>query len=126
MQDDPSGAADADTTTESGSSRSPSPARSLREVERLIAGWRSEDPVTLFYDRGQVVVLAADQMVTSRTLEGTYPNYRQLIPDGFTRTIASSAVRSWRPWNGWLLAGSAQQRGAHQHRAHRRPGANQC
>ena len=64
------------------------PARSLREVERLMNGWRSEDPVSLFCDRGQVVFLAADQMVTSRTLEGTYPNYRQLIPDGFTRTIS--------------------------------------
>ena len=64
------------------------PARSLREVERLVAGWRSEEPVSLFCDRGQVVFLAAHQMVTSRTLEGTYPNYRQLIPDGFTRTFA--------------------------------------
>ena len=64
------------------------PARSLREVERLMAGWRSEDPVSLFCDRGQVVCLAADQMVTSRTLEGTYPNYGQLIPDGFNRTLA--------------------------------------
>ena len=64
------------------------PARSLREVERLMAGWRSEDPVSLFCDRGQVVFLAADQMVTSRTLEGTYPNYGQLIPDGFIRTLA--------------------------------------
>ena len=64
------------------------PARSLREVERLMAGWRSEDPVSLFCDRGQVVFLAADQMVTSRTLEGTYPNYGQLIPDGFNRTLA--------------------------------------
>ena len=63
------------------------PARSLREVERLMAGWRSEDPISLFCDRGQVVFLAADQMVTSRTLEGTYPNYRQLIPDGFSRTV---------------------------------------
>ena len=64
------------------------PARSLREVERLMAGWRSEDPVSLFCDRGQVVFLAADQLVTSRTLEGTYPNYGQLIPDGFNRTLA--------------------------------------
>ena len=64
------------------------PARSLREVERLMAGWRSDDPVSLFCDRGQVVFLAADQMVTSRTLEGTYPNYGQLIPDGFNRTLA--------------------------------------
>ena len=62
------------------------PSRSLREVERLMASWRSDEPVSLFCDRGQVVFLAADQMVTSRTLEGTYPNYGQLIPDGFTRT----------------------------------------
>ena len=64
------------------------PARSLREVERLVTAWRSEEPVSLFCDRGQVVFLAADQMVTSRTLEGTYPSYGQLIPDGFTRTLA--------------------------------------
>jgi DNA polymerase-3 subunit beta len=63
------------------------PSRSLREVERLMASWRSDGPVSLFCDRGQVVFLAADQMVTSRTLEGTYPNYGQLIPDGFTRTF---------------------------------------
>ena len=63
------------------------PARSLREVERLVTAWRSEEPVSLFCDRGQVVFLAADQMVTSRTLEGTYPSYGQLIPDGFTRTL---------------------------------------
>ena len=63
------------------------PSRSLREVERLMASWRSDEPVSLFCDRGQVVFLAADQVVTSRTLEGTYPNYGQLIPDGFTRTF---------------------------------------
>ncbi|WP_186469747.1 DNA polymerase III subunit beta [Synechococcus sp. A18-25c] len=63
------------------------PARSLREVERLMAGWKGTDAVSLFCERGQVVVLAADQMVTSRTLEGTYPNYRQLIPESFTRTL---------------------------------------
>ncbi|ABB33783.1 DNA polymerase III subunit beta [Synechococcus sp. CC9605] len=63
------------------------PSRSLREVERLMASWRSDEPVSLFCDRGQVVFLAADQMVTSRTLEGTYPNYGQLIPDGFARTF---------------------------------------
>ena len=63
------------------------PARSLREVERLMASWKGNDPVSLFCERGQVVVLAADQMVTSRTLQGTHPNYRQLIPDGFSRTI---------------------------------------
>ena len=63
------------------------PSRSLREVERLISGWSSDDSVSLFCDRGQVVFLAADQVVTSRTLEGAYPNYRQLIPESFTRSI---------------------------------------
>ena len=63
------------------------PSRSLREVERLIAGWRGDDQVSLFCDKGQVVFLAADQVVTSRTLDVTYPNYRQLIPDGFARSF---------------------------------------
>ncbi len=63
------------------------PSRSLREVERLISSWKSEDIVRLFCDRGQVVFLAADQVVTSRTLEGTYPNYQQLIPDNFSKSI---------------------------------------
>ena len=63
------------------------PSRSLREVERLIGGWRGDDQVSLFCDKGQVVFLAADQVVTSRTLDGTYPNYRQLIPDGFARSF---------------------------------------
>ena len=88
LQDDPSTGESSDSLSgEEGVLAVTLPARSLREVERLIAGWKGDDPVTLFYDRGQVVVLAADQMVTSRTLEGTYPNYRQLIPDGFTRTF---------------------------------------
>jgi DNA polymerase III subunit beta len=36
-----------------------------------------------------VVFLWADQVLTSRSLDGTYPNYRQLIPDSFSRTICS-------------------------------------
>jgi len=63
------------------------PARSLREVERLISSWKSDDLVSLFCDKGQVVFLAADQVVTSRTLEGVYPNYDQLIPDTFSKSI---------------------------------------
>ena len=33
------------------------PSRSLREVERLMASWRSDEPVSLFCDRGQVCLL---------------------------------------------------------------------
>jgi DNA polymerase-3 subunit beta len=63
------------------------PARSLRELERLLSARHSSEPLSLFSDRGQVVVHWADQLLTSRTLDGTYPNYRQLIPASFTRRI---------------------------------------
>ncbi|MFM7676826.1 MAG: DNA polymerase III subunit beta [Synechococcus sp.] len=63
------------------------PARSLRELERLLSGRSSDDPLSLFCERGQVVFLWADQVLTSRTLDGTYPNYRQLIPETFVRSI---------------------------------------
>jgi DNA polymerase-3 subunit beta len=63
------------------------PARSLRELERLLSGRQSEEPLALFCDRGQVVFLWADQVLTTRSLDGTYPNYRQLIPESFSRTI---------------------------------------
>ncbi len=63
------------------------PSRSLREVERLISSWKEDDPISIFYDSGQVVFLADDQVLTSRTLEGNYPNYRQLLPDQFLHNI---------------------------------------
>jgi DNA polymerase-3 subunit beta len=63
------------------------PARSLRELERLLSGRQSDEPLSLFCERGQVVFLWADQVLTSRSLDGTYPNYRQLIPESFNRRI---------------------------------------
>jgi DNA polymerase-3 subunit beta len=63
------------------------PARSLRELERLLSGRPSDEPLSLFSERGQVVVLWADQVLTSRTIDGTYPNYRQLLPETFNRRL---------------------------------------
>ncbi len=63
------------------------PARSLRELERLLSSRSGGDPVSLFCDRGQVVFQLADQVLTSRSLDGAYPNYRQLIPESFTRSF---------------------------------------
>ena len=64
------------------------PARSLRELERLLSGRGGAEPVSLFCDRGQVVFQWADQVLTSRSLDGTYPNYRQLIPESFARKLS--------------------------------------
>jgi DNA polymerase-3 subunit beta len=63
------------------------PARSLRELERLLSSRGGSDPVSLFCDRGQVVFQWADQVLTSRSLDGIYPNYRQLIPESFGRSL---------------------------------------
>jgi DNA polymerase-3 subunit beta len=63
------------------------PARSLRELERLLSGRPSKEPLSLFCERGQVVVLWADQVLTSPSLGGTYPNYRQLLPETFQRAV---------------------------------------
>ena len=62
------------------------PAKALRELERML-GSRQSSEVSLNCDRGQIVFEWADQCLTSRTLEGQYPAYRQLIPHQFERQI---------------------------------------
>jgi len=61
------------------------PTRSLREIEKLVTLRSSENSIKLFYDKGQVVFISSNQIITTRTLEGTYPNYSQLIPDTFSK-----------------------------------------
>ena len=61
------------------------PTRSLREIEKLVSLKTSENSIKLFYDKGQVVFISANQIITTRTLEGSYPNYSQLIPDSFSK-----------------------------------------
>ena len=63
------------------------PARSLRELEQLLATRKSDETIDLYHDQGQVVFLRADQVVTSRTLDGVYPKYNQLIPEAFSRAF---------------------------------------
>ncbi len=61
------------------------PTRSLREIERLVSLKSNENNIKLFYDKGQVVFISSNQIITTRTLEGNYPNYSQLIPDAFSK-----------------------------------------
>ena len=61
------------------------PTRSLREIEKLVNTKIKEEVIKLFYDKGQVVFISSNQIITTRTLEGTYPNYSQLIPDSFSK-----------------------------------------
>jgi DNA polymerase-3 subunit beta len=63
------------------------PARALRELERMIGMRQSPEPVALHLDGGQIVFELGTQRLTSRKLEGMYPNYPMLIPNQFLSEI---------------------------------------
>lgn len=62
------------------------PARALYEIEKMITG-KDDESIVLHLDQGQVIFEWENQQLTTRTLEGQYPNYRQLLPDKFERLI---------------------------------------
>ena len=64
------------------------PARALRELERMIGMQQSPGSLAVYVDQGQVIFELASQRLTTRTLEGQYPNYRQLLPHQFERQVA--------------------------------------
>ncbi|NJO51669.1 MAG: DNA polymerase III subunit beta [Leptolyngbyaceae cyanobacterium RM2_2_4] len=71
------------------------PSKALRELERMLqvhqdAGAISKRyprGVAVHFDQGQLTFEWANQRLTSRLLEGQYPNYRQLIPRQFSRQM---------------------------------------
>ncbi|AUC60187.1 DNA polymerase III beta subunit DnaN [Cyanobacterium sp. HL-69] len=69
------------------------PARALRELERILTMAKEEDNVALYVDDGQVVFELGAQNLTSRKLDGAYPNYNQLIPTSFDRTMVVERKR---------------------------------
>lgn len=64
------------------------PAKALRELERMLQMNAAEEAVAVRFDQGQLVFEWANQRLTSRLLEGQYPNYRQLIPRQFSRQMS--------------------------------------
>jgi DNA polymerase-3 subunit beta len=63
------------------------PAKALRELERMIQNYTSNEPVALRLDDTQVLFDLGAQRLTTRLLEGQYPNYRQLLPKQFARQV---------------------------------------
>jgi DNA polymerase III subunit beta len=63
------------------------PAKALRELERMLQMNVAEASVAVRFDQGQLVFEWQNQRLTSRLLEGQYPNYRQLIPRQFSRQM---------------------------------------
>jgi DNA polymerase-3 subunit beta len=62
------------------------PAKSMKELDRMMSSCKHET-ISLFYDKSQVVATCGDQVLTTRILDGTYPNYAQLIPASFSKEI---------------------------------------
>jgi DNA polymerase III subunit beta len=62
------------------------PARALQELARLAAG--AED-VRLGVHENHVIFSANDVWLTSRRIDGQFPNYKQLLPETFEAEIAT-------------------------------------
>ncbi|MGY6530205.1 MAG: DNA polymerase III subunit beta [Cyanobacterium sp.] len=69
------------------------PARALRELEKILTMAKEEESIALYVDDGQVVFELGAQNLTSRKLDGAYPNYNQLIPTSFDRTMVVERKR---------------------------------
>ena len=63
------------------------PSKSLREVEKFLSSCDISQPINFFIDKGQVVFISLDEIITIRALEGSYPNYAQLLPETFSNVL---------------------------------------
>ena len=63
------------------------PSKSLREVDKFLTTCDTTKPINFFIDKGQVVFMSVDEIITIRALEGSYPNYSQLLPETFSNVL---------------------------------------
>lgn len=70
------------------------PARSLYEIIRLLGishGQQAENNVRLWLSENQIALRYDDFELTSRLIDGKYPDYAQIIPDKFKTTAVFTA-----------------------------------
>lgn len=64
------------------------PTRAWQELERMLASRDHKESIQLCFDVEQAVFkLGNNQRLTTRTLEGKYPAYRQIIPESFQKQV---------------------------------------
>ncbi len=64
------------------------PARTMQEVQRLVSDQSAPIRITLSPERGQVMFKLENVELVSQLLQGTFPNYEQLIPERYeTRAV---------------------------------------
>ncbi len=69
------------------------PVRALSELERLAGG---EGEISVALRENQVIFTVGDSVLSSRLIDGQFPNYRQLLPDAFEHElrIATDELRA--------------------------------
>lgn len=65
------------------------PARALQELERIVAQAGAED-IRIGVRANQVVFEVAGVVLSSRLIEGQFPNYRQLLPETYEHELRMS------------------------------------
>jgi DNA polymerase-3 subunit beta len=66
------------------------PAKTLNELARILPDGEAPVQIAVTPNRNQVVFRTDDLHVVSRLVEGTYPNYRQIIPTKFSTKVVVS------------------------------------
>ena len=62
------------------------PARALRELARLIEA-APEEPLRVWLSRNQAVFRVASTALSSRLIDGQFPDYRQLLPESYDHEV---------------------------------------
>jgi DNA polymerase-3 subunit beta len=70
------------TATAEGEAQAIVPERALAEAGKAAQG-EEKNEITLFVDQSQVAFRIGGLTLTSRLIEGQFPNYRQLLPEGY-------------------------------------------
>jgi len=61
------------------------PSKSVTEIQRLFVG--GDEDVTIEFGDSQASFIMDGRVLTTKLVEGNYPNYRQVIPTSFSRKI---------------------------------------
>jgi DNA polymerase III subunit beta len=77
------------SATAEGEAKAIVPERAIAEAGRAAAGEEKGD-VELFVEQSQVAFSIGRLSLTSRLIEGEFPNYRQLLPEGYESRLTAS------------------------------------
>jgi len=67
------------------------PARALRELARLIEA-EPKEPLQVWLTRNQAIFKVGQTSLSSRLIEGQFPNYRQLLPESYDHEVKMPRV----------------------------------